>query len=190
MSLTRTTPLHRFRGHRDEVNVVKFSPCGTLVASCSDDSTVRVWSLRNIAAVDRDISAKPVKKGDEARRIDVDEDDGGPGGVFVLEGHESDVHQIAWHPEAGKPASTGPRLLASCVRFLPRSDSGAFVLMLHDPSQVLLRLDGETVGRRRRHVPVHLFPRERLCLLDPVRARFGPARRDGEQRRTAGHLSR
>ncbi|POY73603.1 hypothetical protein BMF94_3136 [Rhodotorula taiwanensis] len=114
MSLSRTTPLHRFRGHRDEVNVVKFSPCGTLVASCSDDSTVRVWSLRNIAAIDRDISAKSVKKGDGSRRIDVDEEDGGPGGVFVLEGHESDVHQIAWHPEAGKPSCKGPRLLASC----------------------------------------------------------------------------
>ncbi|GAA5878511.1 hypothetical protein JCM3774_000093 [Rhodotorula dairenensis] len=118
MSLSRTTPLHRFRGHRDEVNVVKFSPCGTLVASCSDDSTVRVWSLRNIPAVARDIAAKPVKKGDEARRIDRDDDDdaggGGGGGVFVLEGHESDVHQIAWHPEAGKPSSSGPRLLASC----------------------------------------------------------------------------
>lgn len=114
MSLSRTTPLHRFRGHRDEVNVVKFSPCGTLVASCSDDSTVRIWSLRNIPALARDIAAKPVKKGDESRRIDRDEEDGGAGGVFVLEGHDSDVHQIAWHPDAGKPTASGPRLLASC----------------------------------------------------------------------------
>ena len=74
MSLSRTTPLHRFRGHRDEVNVVKFSPCGTLVASCSDDSTVRVWSLRNIPALAREIAAKPVKKGDESRRIDRDDE--------------------------------------------------------------------------------------------------------------------
>ncbi|GAA5987051.1 hypothetical protein JCM10908_001006 [Rhodotorula pacifica] len=114
MSLSRTTPLHRFRGHRDEVNVVKFSPCGTLVASCSDDSTVRIWSLRNIPAVSRDIAVKQVPKGDESRRIDRDEEDGGAGGVFVLEGHDSDVHQIAWHPDAGKPTGSGPRLLASC----------------------------------------------------------------------------
>ncbi|GAA5994291.1 WD40 repeat domain-containing protein [Rhodotorula paludigena] len=118
MSTSRPTPLHRFRGHRDDVNVVKFSPCGTLVASCADDTTVRVWSLRNIGPIAREIAAKPVKKGDAARKIDAEADDdeqpGGGGGVWVLEGHESDVHQIAWHPTAGKEGSTGPRLLASC----------------------------------------------------------------------------
>ncbi|BGO98655.1 hypothetical protein NBRC10513v2_003049 [Rhodotorula toruloides] len=114
MSTTRPTPLHRFKGHRDEVNGVKFSPCGTLIASCSDDTTIRVWSLRNIPAVARDIAARKVKQGDEERMIDMDEEDGGGGGCFVLEGHESDVHQIAWHPEAGKEGSDGPRLLASC----------------------------------------------------------------------------
>lgn len=116
MSTTRPTPLHRFKGHRDEVNGVKFSPCGTLVASCSDDTTIRVWSLRNVPAVARDIAARKVKQGDEERMIDMDEEDGGGGGCFVLEGHESDVHQIAWHPEAGKEGNDGPRLLASCVQ--------------------------------------------------------------------------
>ncbi|BGP39217.1 hypothetical protein JCM10449v2_003155 [Rhodotorula kratochvilovae] len=114
LSTTRPTPLHRFRGHRDDVNVVKFSPCGTLVASCADDTSVRVWSLRNIGPVAREIAAKPTRKGDAARRIDKDAVDGGGAGVWVLEGHGSDVHQVAWHPTAGKEGSEGPRLLASC----------------------------------------------------------------------------
>ncbi|GAA6057440.1 hypothetical protein JCM3770_002465 [Rhodotorula araucariae] len=116
LSTTRPTPLHRFRGHRDDVNVVKFSPCGTLVASCADDTTVRVWSLRNIGPIAREIDAKPVRRGDGARRIDLAADGagGGGGGVWVLEGHGSDVHQVAWHPTAGKEGSDGPRLLASC----------------------------------------------------------------------------
>lgn len=125
LSTSRPTPLHRFRGHRDDVNVVKFSPCGTLVASCADDTTVRVWSLRGIAPIARDIAAKPCRRGDAARRIDAVPEGGGQGegggagrggvggGVWVLEGHESDVHQVAWHPTAGKEGTDGPRLLAS-----------------------------------------------------------------------------
>lgn len=32
-------------GHTDEVNTVKFDPSGRWLATCSDDSTVRLWSL-------------------------------------------------------------------------------------------------------------------------------------------------
>ena len=39
------TPLHQFRGHKDEVNAVKWDPSGTLLASCSDDSTAKVWDV-------------------------------------------------------------------------------------------------------------------------------------------------
>ncbi|GAA6037802.1 hypothetical protein JCM8097_005045 [Rhodosporidiobolus ruineniae] len=114
LSTTRPTPLYRFRGHRDEVNAVHFSPCGTLLASASDDSTVRIHSLRSIAAISASVAARPVKKGDSDRKIDQDAEDGGGGGVWVLEGHKGEVHQVAWHPKAGKEGEDGPRLIASC----------------------------------------------------------------------------
>jgi len=38
-------PLQQFTGHKDEVNAVKWDPSGTLLASCSDDYTAKVWSL-------------------------------------------------------------------------------------------------------------------------------------------------
>ena len=38
-------PLHTFTGHLDEVNAVKWDPSGTLLASCSDDYTAKVWDL-------------------------------------------------------------------------------------------------------------------------------------------------
>lgn len=101
-NVSRVTPVHRFKGHRDEVNVVKFSPCGTLLASCSDDHTVRIWSLANIpgfALGDRLTAA------DEKRKIDEEDE----GGVLVLEGHNHDVHAVAWAPQR----SGSPRLLAS-----------------------------------------------------------------------------
>lgn len=33
-----------FAGHTDEVNVICWSPDGSLLASCSDDSTAKIWS--------------------------------------------------------------------------------------------------------------------------------------------------
>ena len=38
-------PLQKFSGHKDEVNAVKWDPSGTLLASCSDDSTAKVWDV-------------------------------------------------------------------------------------------------------------------------------------------------
>jgi hypothetical protein len=36
-------PLQTYVGHTDEVNAVKWDPSGTLLASCSDDCTAKVW---------------------------------------------------------------------------------------------------------------------------------------------------
>lgn len=41
-----TSPVKTFAGHQGEVNCVKWDPTGTLLASCSDDSTAKVWSLK------------------------------------------------------------------------------------------------------------------------------------------------
>lgn len=37
--------LKKLAGHTDEVNAVKWDPSGTLLASCSDDHTAKIWSL-------------------------------------------------------------------------------------------------------------------------------------------------
>ncbi|WMV57480.1 hypothetical protein MTR67_050865 [Solanum verrucosum] len=38
-------PVKRFSGHKNEVNAVKWDPSGSLLASCSDDTTVKIWSM-------------------------------------------------------------------------------------------------------------------------------------------------
>lgn len=38
-------PLQVFSGHDDEVNAVKWDPSGSYLASCSDDSTAKIWEF-------------------------------------------------------------------------------------------------------------------------------------------------
>ena len=41
----KTQPLKVYKGHTDEVNAVKWAPSGTMLASCSDDCTAKVWDV-------------------------------------------------------------------------------------------------------------------------------------------------
>jgi len=45
------TPLQTYTGHTDEVNAVKWDPSGTMLASCSDDCTAKVWGWDSSAPV-------------------------------------------------------------------------------------------------------------------------------------------
>lgn len=45
MSSGEAVAIKSFAGHTDEVNAVCWSPGGTHLASCSDDSTAKVWSV-------------------------------------------------------------------------------------------------------------------------------------------------
>ncbi|XP_027344964.1 WD40 repeat-containing protein HOS15-like isoform X2 [Abrus precatorius] len=41
-----TRPIKTFAGHKGEVNCVKWDPTGSLLASCSDDITAKIWSMK------------------------------------------------------------------------------------------------------------------------------------------------
>ncbi|KAJ7952800.1 F-box-like/WD repeat-containing protein [Quillaja saponaria] len=40
-------PIKTFAGHQGEVNCVKWDPSGSLLASCSDDITAKIWSMKH-----------------------------------------------------------------------------------------------------------------------------------------------
>ncbi|KAK7367584.1 hypothetical protein VNO80_09599 [Phaseolus coccineus] len=40
-------PVKTFVGHQSEVNCIKWDPTGSLLASCSDDMTAKVWSMKH-----------------------------------------------------------------------------------------------------------------------------------------------
>ncbi|KAK9040217.1 hypothetical protein V6N11_015391 [Hibiscus sabdariffa] len=41
-----TRPIKTFAGHQGEVNCVKWDPTGSLLASCSDDITAKIWCMK------------------------------------------------------------------------------------------------------------------------------------------------
>jgi len=62
--------LHTYTGHKDEVNAVKWDPSGTLLASCSDDCTAKVW--------------------------DVSSNRSGP--LHDFKSHEQEIYTVKWSP--------------------------------------------------------------------------------------------
>ncbi|XP_014519436.1 WD40 repeat-containing protein HOS15 isoform X2 [Vigna radiata var. radiata] len=40
-------PIKTFVGHQSEVNCIKWDPTGSLLASCSDDMTAKIWSMKH-----------------------------------------------------------------------------------------------------------------------------------------------
>lgn len=71
----------KFEGHEDEVNAIKWDPTGTLLASCSDDRTAKIWSMKNDYCI---------------------HDFGG------AEGHTKEIYTIKWSPTG--PNSDNPNL--------------------------------------------------------------------------------
>lgn len=112
----RSSAAYRFKGHTDEVNCIRFDPSRRLLASCSDDCTVRIWSLKAVkgilglkdevkkeAAEDGEIGG--LGSSDGAHREDDDEPS-----FLILKGHDKEVHAVSWCP---KTSAGGPKLLAS-----------------------------------------------------------------------------
>uniref|UniRef100_A0A7S3VDE8 Anaphase-promoting complex subunit 4 WD40 domain-containing protein n=1 Tax=Chaetoceros debilis TaxID=122233 RepID=A0A7S3VDE8_9STRA len=79
-------PLHTFTGHKDEVNAVKWDPTGTLLASCSDDSTAKVWDVSK----------------------------GGPNPLHDFTSHKQEIYTVKWSPTGpGSKNSKKPPMLAT-----------------------------------------------------------------------------
>ncbi|GJE85862.1 WD40 repeat-like protein [Phanerochaete sordida] len=76
VKLDTDAPLETLSIHSDEVNQIKCNPQRTLLASCSDDGTARIWDVGDVK-LGRASSKKPV----------------------TLSGHTSTVSSIAWCPE-------------------------------------------------------------------------------------------
>jgi transducin (beta)-like 1 len=79
-SVGSSAPTRTFLGHTDEVNSVRWAPSRSLLASGSDDGTVRLWSAGGEGAPP-------------------------PGALATLTGHRKPVYCVRWAPGGEAPAS-------------------------------------------------------------------------------------
>ncbi|CAM9667584.1 unnamed protein product, partial [Sphacelaria rigidula] len=66
------SPLLLCSGHTDEVNAIKWDPSGSLLASCSDDYTAKIWKMGQTSC------------------------------VHSLEEHDKEIYTIKWSPRPEK----------------------------------------------------------------------------------------
>mmetsp|Transcript_15664 Transcript_15664/g.31940 ORF Transcript_15664/g.31940 Transcript_15664/m.31940 type:complete len:720 (+) Transcript_15664:236-2395(+) len=91
-------PVVKFEGHDDEVNAVKWSPDGALLASCSDDGTAKIWSYDASA-----VTSAPAPAGSQPAKPLQD-----------LTLHTKEIYTIKWSPTGpGSPNPSKPLLLAT-----------------------------------------------------------------------------
>lgn len=80
-------PSQTFRGHTDEVNTVAWDPTGTLLASCSDDTTAKIWQPDS------------------------------PSCVQDLKDHKKEIYTIRWAPTGPGSENPGKKKLFASASF-------------------------------------------------------------------------
>ena len=108
-------------GHTNTVNVLAFKPGSSILASGSDDDTIRIWdltwnawrsrSLRTLRGHKKDVKAVAwspdgmmIASGGEDNTVRLWNPDNGSN-IAVLRGHQKDVEAVAWSPDGTMLAS-------------------------------------------------------------------------------------
>lgn len=95
------------KGHRSEVNTVKWSPDGRMLASASDDLTSIIWEAVPGASSKEPFTMKT---------------------VHHLRGHTREIYTVEWSPDASKLASVS----FDCIVRLWDVQSGSCLLVLRE----------------------------------------------------------
>lgn len=83
--LGEARPVRTFEGHTNEVNAIKWNPSGSMLASCSDDMTLKIWNVQAPVAL-----------------------------VHDLQAHSKEIYTIKWSPTGpGSAMPNAPLVLAS-----------------------------------------------------------------------------
>ncbi|XP_049399060.1 WD40 repeat-containing protein HOS15-like [Solanum stenotomum] len=80
-------PVKTFSGHQNEINAIKWDPSGSLLASCSDDTTVKIWSMK------QDVCLHDFRE------------------------HSKEIHTIKWSPTGAGTNNPNQQLLLASASF-------------------------------------------------------------------------
>ncbi|KHG08696.1 F-box-like/WD repeat-containing protein TBL1X [Gossypium arboreum] len=86
-------PIKTFAGHQGEVNCVKWDPTGSLLASCSDDITAKIWCMKQDKYV-HDLREHSKLWDVELGKL-----------LYSLNGHKDPVYSVAFSPNGEYLAS-------------------------------------------------------------------------------------
>ncbi|KAG5219946.1 F-box/WD repeat-containing protein [Salix suchowensis] len=92
MRVGQSQPIRTLSGHQNEINQIKCNPSRTLIASCSDDTTARIWTVAPPTAPEGIPGLPPVEQ------------------EVSLRGHKHCVSGIDWCP---RPPSGSNDILAT-----------------------------------------------------------------------------
>ncbi|RLN38328.1 hypothetical protein BBJ28_00017432 [Nothophytophthora sp. Chile5] len=107
------------RGHKDGINSVKWDPSGRLLASCSDDYSVKIWDPSKAQAASKNgvsVDAMEVDSGENDKKGDAAQADAATAAALVhsLEDHKKEVYTFRWSCTGqGTALPNGPLTLAS-----------------------------------------------------------------------------
>lgn len=80
-------PVQTFLGHKDEVNAIKWDPSGNILASCSDDTSAKLWTL------------------------------GEPNHLHDLREHSKEIYTIRWSPTGLGSQNPNKKLVLASASF-------------------------------------------------------------------------
>ncbi|KAK4726194.1 hypothetical protein R3W88_031111 [Solanum pinnatisectum] len=80
-------PVKTFSGHQNEINAIKWDPSGSLLASCFDDTTVKMWSMKQ------------------------------DGCLHDFREHSKEIHTIKWSPTGAGTSNLNQQLLLASASF-------------------------------------------------------------------------
>lgn len=101
--VTAQMPFRTFRGHKDDINVIRVSPDRKLLASGGDDTRLRIWALQPLKLM--------VVAGEF---VPADGSVGGETGqscLHILKGHDAPISNARWAPAT---ADSPQRVLVTC----------------------------------------------------------------------------
>ncbi|KZT41403.1 WD40 repeat-like protein [Sistotremastrum suecicum HHB10207 ss-3] len=131
ISLDSTEPFKTYEGHTNEINQIKFNDSRTLLASCSDDRTARIWDIRGWEEHAKNPQSPAVRGG----------------AMWTLEGHTDSLGSINWCPSNDENSQLVASSSFDCTARLWDALTGACLKVFDGSQKAIFTLNFSPKGK-------------------------------------------